>query len=79
MRGSMGGLKITIYVIIWVLFPFFTSVGADLYVFQVKESILQGFEKKHILFSHKMLFNVILGCKGAFVDVHKTFCSFDVL
>ena len=25
--------------------PFFTSVGADMYVFQVKESILHGFEK----------------------------------
>ena len=33
-----GGLKITIYVIILVLYPFLTSVEVD--VFQVKESIL---------------------------------------
>ena len=35
-----GGLKITIYVNILVFVPFSTSVEADMYVFQVKESIL---------------------------------------
>ena len=38
--GPIGGLKITIYVNILVFVPFFTSVEAVMYVFQVKESIL---------------------------------------
>ena len=48
-------------------------------VFQVKESILKGFEKiGHFVFP-KMLFYVILGREGAFVDARETICSFDVL
>ena len=38
--------------------PFFTSVGADMYVFQVKESILHGFEKNRTIHFQKM-FDVI--------------------
>ena len=50
-----------------------------MYVFEVKESIFEGFEKNTTFhFFRKVLFYVRLSREGAFVTIRKT-SSFDVL
>ena len=55
--GVRGGSENRYLCYYFSFVPFFTSVEADMYVFQVKESILKGSEKKDISFSPK---NVVL-------------------
>ena len=67
-----GGLEIVIYVIFLSFVPFLTSGVAGIYVFEVKKSIFQGFEKIGPLFFQKNVY-IILSCEGAFVDAGITF------
>ena len=61
MRGVQGGSE-NHYLCYYLSFvPFFTSAKADMYVFQVKESILKGFEKiGHFAFSNVVLYHIRL-------------------
>ena len=77
--GSEGGLKIAIYVIILVLYPF-SPVFKPICLFSRSRNPFWKVLKKYdISSSQKMLFYDILGREGAFVDTRETICSFDVL
>ena len=73
-------LKITFKVLLFE-FCTFLPVSKLMYVFAQGQGIhfLKFWQNWAFHFQKKKKFYVILGCKGAFVDSRKTFCSFEVI
>ena len=71
MRGSKGDLEITILCYYLSFVHFFTNAEAYVHVFEVKESIFQGFEKIQPFNFRKHLFYPRLSREGAFVAARK--------